>query len=86
MEYKKNYSGNPNDDKLIVTLGSKGCRYKDELFPVEEVSVKDVSGAGDTFMSALVVEYIKTGDIRKSINFAQECTTKVVQQPGVVTI
>jgi len=86
LEYKKNYSGNPNDDKLIVTLGSKGCRYKDELFPVEEVSVKDVSGAGDTFMSALVVEYIKTGDIRKSINFAQECTTKVVQQPGVVTI
>ena len=86
LEYKKNYRGNPNDDKLIVTLGSKGCRYKDEVFPVEEVSVKDVSGAGDTFMSGLVLEYIKTNDIRKSIKFAQQCTTKVVQKPGVVTI
>ncbi len=86
LEYKKNYRGNPNDDKLIVTLGSKGCRYKDEIFSVKEVSVKDVSGAGDTFMAGLVVEYIKTKDIKKSITFAQECTTKVVQKPGVVTI
>ena len=86
LEYEKNYKGKPNNDKLIVTLGGKGCRYKDEVFPVEEVSVKDVSGAGDTFMSGLVVEYIKTKDIKKSINFAQECTTKVDQQPGVVTI
>ena len=58
----------------------------EETFPVEEVSVKDVSGAGDTFLSGLVVEYIKTNDIRKSIKFAQECTTKVVQQTGVTTI
>lgn len=86
LEYEKNYKGKPNNDKLIVTLGSKGCRYKGEVFPVDEVSVKDVSGAGDTFISGLVVEYIKTKDIRKAINFAQECTTKVVQQPGVVTI
>ena len=86
LEYEKNYRGKPNNDKLIVTLGSKGCRYKDEVFPVEEVSVKDVSGAGDTFISGLVVEYVKTKDIKKAINFAQECTTKVVQQIGVVTI
>ena len=36
-------------EKLIVTLGSKGCRYKDKVFNVKEVPVKDVSGAGDTF-------------------------------------
>ena len=86
LEYKKNYKGKPNNDKLIVTLGSKGCRYKKELFPVEEVSVKDVSGAGDTFMAGLVYEYIQSNDIIKSIIFAQECTTKVVQKIGVVTI
>jgi len=86
LEYEKNYKGKPNNDKLIVTLGSNGCRYMNETFSVKEVPVKDVSGAGDTFMSGLVVEYIKTKDIKKAINFAQECTTKVVQQPGVVTI
>ena len=86
LEYEKNYKGKPNNDKLIVTLGKDGCRYLNETFPVEEVPVRDVSGAGDTFMSGLVVEYIKTKDIKKSIKFAQACTTKVVQQPGVVTI
>ena len=57
-----------------------------ETFPVDEVSVKDVSGAGDTFMAGLVVKYTETLDIKKSIHFAQECTTKVVQKPGVVTV
>ena len=64
----------------------KTFRYKNDIFPVDEVSVKDVSGAGDTFISGLVVEYIKTKDIKKAINFAQECTTKVVQKIGVVTV
>ena len=86
LEYEKNYKGKPNSDKLIVTLGGKGCRYKDEVFPVEEVSVKDVSGAGDTFIAGLAVEYLKDLDIKESIHFAQECTTKVVQKIGVVTI
>ena len=90
LEHKKNFETLPNypelEDKLIVTQGSKGCVYRGETFPVEEVSVKDVSGAGDTFLSGLVVEYLKTNDMRKAIQFAQECTTKVVQQTGVTTI
>ena len=86
LEYEKNYKGKPNNDKLIVTLGSKGCQYMGETFPVNEVSVKDVSGAGDTFMAGLVVKYIKTLDIKESIHFAQKCTTKVVQKIGVVTV
>ena len=57
-----------------------------ETFPVEEVPVKDVSGAGDTFISALVVKYLETKDIKKSICYAQECTTIVVQKHGVATI
>ena len=74
------------EDKLVVTLSSKGCKYKDEIFPVKKVSIKDVSGAGDTFLSGLVVEYIKTKDIRKAILFAQKCATIVVQKLGVSTI
>lgn len=74
------------DDKLIVTYRDKGSKYLDEWFPVEKVEIKDVSGAGDTFLAGLVSEYLLTKDIRKSIVFAQQCATLVVQKQGVSTI
>lgn len=74
------------EDKLIVTYRDKGARYLDEWFPVEKVEIRDVSGAGDTFLSGLVSEYLLTNDIKKSIIFAQQCATIVVQKPGVSTI
>jgi D-beta-D-heptose 7-phosphate kinase/D-beta-D-heptose 1-phosphate adenosyltransferase len=74
------------EDKLIVTYREKGARYLNQWFPVEKVEIKDVSGAGDTFLSGLVAEYLLTNDIRKSIVFAQQCATVVVQKPGVCTI
>jgi len=73
-------------DKLIVTLSGKGCKYKDKLYPVEDVEVKDLSGAGDTFLSAFVWNYIMNRDIDKAIEFAQVCATKVVQKYGVAVI
>ena len=89
LEHKKNFDIIPNypklQDKLIVTKGKDGCEYMGKTFKVNEVPVKDVSGAGDTFLAALVVEYLKTNDIIKSIIFAQECTTEVVQKHGVAT-
>ena len=74
------------EDKLVVTLGSKGCRWNGKNFPVEEVPVKDVSGAGDTFLAGLVRGYLDTQDIEKAIEFAQKCTTIVVQKHGVATV
>ena len=74
------------NDKLIVTRGKYGCEFNGNIFDVENVPIKDVSGAGDTFLSALVVEYIKSQDIIKSIRFAQKCTTMVVQKQGVTTV
>jgi D-beta-D-heptose 7-phosphate kinase/D-beta-D-heptose 1-phosphate adenosyltransferase len=74
------------EDKLIITLSNKGCKYKKKIYPVKKVDIRDVSGAGDTFMSGLVVEYIRTANIKESILFAQECATIVVQKPGVATI
>ena len=71
---------------MIVTIGSKGCKYRDEIFPVQGVSVKDVSGAGDTFLAALVLSYLKNNDIKSAITFANECATKVVQKRGVAVI
>tara|TARA_B100001094_G_scaffold259344_1_gene259480 strand:+ start:392 stop:1162 length:771 start_codon:yes stop_codon:yes gene_type:complete len=70
-------------DKTIVTKGNEGCLFKNKIYPTDDVPVKDISGAGDTFLAGLVVEYLKSNDIVKSIEFAQECTTRVVQKHGV---
>jgi sugar/nucleoside kinase (ribokinase family) len=56
------------------------------MHPVERVNCKDMSGAGDTFMSGLVCEWVRSKDINRAINFAQDCATKVVQKLGVCTI
>ena len=89
LEYKKNHellSDEGFKEKLIVTLGNKGCRYNGKDFPVKEVPVKDVSGAGDTFLAGLVYGYLDTNNIESAIQFAQECTTIVVQKHGVSTV
>ena len=72
--------------KIIVTRGKHGCDYQGQNFPTTEVPVKDVSGAGDTFLAGLVVKFIETNSIKKAIDFAQECTTKVVQKTGVSVV
>jgi D-beta-D-heptose 7-phosphate kinase/D-beta-D-heptose 1-phosphate adenosyltransferase len=79
------YDSNLNN-KIIVTRGKYGCDFRGVNYPTKEVPVKDVSGAGDTFLAGLVVEYLKTKDYNKAITFAQECTTIVVQKSGVSTI
>ena len=73
-------------ERLIITLGSKGCKYKDEVFPVEKVEIKDSSGGGDTFIAGLVFKYLETNDMRQAIVFANECATKVVQKRGVSVV
>jgi D-beta-D-heptose 7-phosphate kinase/D-beta-D-heptose 1-phosphate adenosyltransferase len=73
-------------NKTIVTRGKYGCVFQGTNYPTQEVSVKDISGAGDTFLSGLVVEYVRTKSIESAIEFAQQCTTIVVQKSGVSTI
>lgn len=73
-------------DKIIVTLGSKGCRYKDKTYPVERVEIKDMVGAGDTFISSFTYKYILTNNVSDSLRFANECSTIVVQHKGITIV
>ena len=53
MEYQKNHdvlSDEEFKDKLIVTLGGKGCRYKDEVYSVQEVLLKMLVGQVTHFL------------------------------------
>jgi D-beta-D-heptose 7-phosphate kinase/D-beta-D-heptose 1-phosphate adenosyltransferase len=68
---------------LIVTQGPDGCLHKNKRYSVPTVEVKDVSGAGDTFLSGLVYKYLSTGNIESSIAFANDRATEVVQKRGV---
>ena len=71
---------------ILITLGSKGCKFKDELFPSPKPQETiDVSGAGDTFTSAFIISFFKTNDVSKSIVFANEMSSIVVSKRGVAT-
>ena len=89
-EYENNENILKNDlilfNKTIVTRGKYGCEYQGKNHPTQEVSVKDISGAGDTFLAGLVAEYTRSKNMELAIDFAQECTTIVIQKPGVSTI
>lgn len=76
------------EGKLIQTKGKDGAVLDfTEEFPIEdEHEVRDLSGAGDTFLAALVADYVKNNDIRKAIRFANRCAAWVVSQKGVVTV
>ena len=73
-------------DKLIVTMSGKGCKYMEKEFNVDEVEVRDNSGAGDSFISALAIEYCRSKDIDSSIVYANECATIAVQHKGVTKV
>ncbi len=89
-EFKQNeaYLRNYYVGDLIVTKGREGAvlNYA-ENFPIEEEhDVRDLSGAGDTFLAALVAKFLENYDIREAIRFANKCAAWVVTQKGVVVV
>jgi D-beta-D-heptose 7-phosphate kinase/D-beta-D-heptose 1-phosphate adenosyltransferase len=73
-------TGNPTN--LIVTKGGDGAMYNGTIFPTKSVEVMDVCGCGDTFLSALAVQYLFTKDIEKAILFANVAAGITVQHRG----
>jgi bifunctional ADP-heptose synthase (sugar kinase/adenylyltransferase) len=71
------------ESKIIHTRGADGCDFLGKNFPVERIDIRDTSGAGDSFMAALVVEFLTTSDIEKSIKAANTAAAKVVRTRGV---
>lgn len=81
------------ENHLIVTLGNRGARHFDKhlkssfLYELEDkAEVRDLSGAGDTFLAGFVVNYVYTNDIASAIRFANKCASYVVTQKGVVVV
>ena len=86
----KKLLGNWADNITFIKLNSIEYNQNKEILSSSSTlfskGIKDVSGAGDTFLAGLVAEYAKSSNIESAIKFAQECTTVVVQKSGVSTI
>ena len=69
---------------LIVTKGDKGAEAKwhDFVSPAPKVEVVDVTGAGDTFLSALAYMFLQTQNIKISMEFANRASAVTVQHLG----
>lgn len=90
-----NEFNNPSHDKdfiknkynqIVVTMGGDGTKLGDENYPTEVVEVRDVVGAGDTFLAALVLKYLETNDIEESIKTANICATESVKHKGLADL
>lgn len=85
-EFERNSFDSDDFDKLLITLGPKGAKYKNKIFsspdPKETI---DVSGAGDTFTSAFTIKYLESKNVEESIIFANKMASIVVSKRGVAT-
>jgi bifunctional ADP-heptose synthase (sugar kinase/adenylyltransferase) len=85
-EFKKNMTDDPEKlKKIIATLGPRGAQYMGKAYPVVAKETIDVSGAGDTFLAAFVINYLQTKDVDIAITFANKMSSIVVSKKGVVT-
>ena len=73
-------------DNLIITKAERGCLYRGKDYPIKHPSeVRDVSGAGDTFLAAFAYAYTLTNKTDSSIVFAQDRCQRVIRKKGVAT-
>ena len=72
--------------EVVVTLGSSGAKWKDEVFETDEVDVFDVCGAGDVFLSALVYGYLSYRDLPRAIILANKCGALSVTKTGTYVL
>ena len=72
--------------KILITLGSKGAKYIDTVYPSPDPKETiDVSGAGDTFTASFTLKYLQTKNVEESIIFANQKSSIVVSKRGVAT-
>lgn len=82
----KNLTKTPKKCKLIVTIGEQGAKYEGVVYPAQKVQTFDVSGAGDSFIAGLCVQYLLNTNLELAIKFANTCASNVVTKTGTAAI
>ena len=85
-EYSKLDEELKDSPNLIVTKGAQGVDYQGKNYPAIGVSVFDVCGAGDTFLSALVYFYLRYGKIDTAIPYANKAAAIAVTHFGTYVL
>ena len=67
---------------LVVTLGEKGVKYKNKIYPTQKVEIFDICGAGDTFLASMAAAFALTQNMERAIIFANICSSFVVRKFG----
>jgi len=88
LRTSKNWTKLP---QIIVTRGEKGAELLhygevQEIFHTKSVKNPEVTGAGDVFLSGLVVDYLKNQDLHSAIKFANMCANLSVKQQGTTEV
>lgn len=80
---------------LVVTMGREGASLfevdeenLEEIFtdPVPPVAVRNVAGAGDSFLAGLVVRFLEKKSLTEAIRYANKVGSIAVSKLGVVAI
>lgn len=79
LEFLREYA-----HKIIVTMGGKGARVGNFIFPGFEAEVKDVTGAGDSFLAAFVAAMSNNAHLEEAMTFANYAASYAVSKKGVV--
>lgn len=78
------YLNNMTNNLVIITVGSKGCFYKSNessgWVSTHNAKVVDTIGAGDAHIGAFLSAYIKDGNVKTSLLFANKVAGLVVGQ------
>lgn len=81
-------------DNLIVTLGEKGMKWDNQIYPAPKVEVRDVCGCGDVALAGLVIAGLqpeklftnKKQKIENMIFYANKTASIAASKPGVVSV
>jgi D-beta-D-heptose 7-phosphate kinase/D-beta-D-heptose 1-phosphate adenosyltransferase len=76
-------------ENLIITCGEDGCLLVTEkvrLFKAPSTKTVDVTGAGDTFLAALVCKFKETDSIIKAIQYANLVASIAVSKKGTAYV
>lgn len=75
------------DHQLVVTRGSIGAEWNNKVFGTRQVQVSDVSGAGDTFLAVLSLQYVRFNrQMETAIIMANKASSYVVQKSGTYSL
>jgi bifunctional ADP-heptose synthase (sugar kinase/adenylyltransferase) len=71
----------------VVTRGSIGAEWNNKVFGTRQVQVSDVSGAGDTFLAVLSLQYVRFNrQMETAIIMANKASSYVVQKSGTYSL